>query len=105
MKDAGIDFEPKELKGQTGVVFGPKDFTETAQMVYKFAKLNEKFFKITGGFNLAEKKFLDAGMVQMIGSLPGREVLLGQLVFVLSGPIRNLMYVLQERAKKAELQN
>ena len=44
-----VQLNPKELEGQIGIVFSPKDIAETAQVVYKFGKENKENFKIVGG--------------------------------------------------------
>jgi large subunit ribosomal protein L10 len=96
----GMEFDPKKFAGQTGVVFSPKDIVETAGAVYQFAKTKKDKFKILGGFEVKEKKFIDGADVKRIGQLPGREVLLGQLVGMLVTPIRQLLYVLDQQSKK-----
>lgn len=100
LKEQGIDFDPKTLDGQLGVVFSPKDLVETAGVTYKFSKGKEAF-KILGGFNLKEKKFMEGAEVVRYGALPPKEVLLGQLVGMLTVPIRKFMTVLNEKAKKS----
>ena len=97
----GIEFDPKQFEGQTGVVFSPKDMVETSGTAYKFSKQN-KLFKILGGYEVSEKKFVPATEVVMIGQLPSREVLLGQLVYMLGSPIRSFLYVLSEKSKQTK---
>ncbi|MBI2278992.1 MAG: 50S ribosomal protein L10 [Candidatus Brennerbacteria bacterium] len=99
LKEQGIEFDPKSLAGQLGVVFSSKDLVETAGVTYKFSKGKESF-KILGGFDLKEKKFFEGVDVTRYGALPPREILLGQLVGMLTVPIRQFMTVLNERAKK-----
>ena len=97
----GVDFNPEQFDSQVGTIFTQKDIYEIISPVYKFSKEKEKRgFKILGAYDLAEKKFIDAETVVKIGKLPAREVLLSQLVGVLSAPMRILAYVIQERAKK-----
>lgn len=98
----GMVFDPKEFEGQTGVVFSPKDMVETANAVYQFAKQHEKrgFFKILGGFDVPAKLFISAADVTIMGKLPSRQVLLGQLVGMLASPIRSLLYVMDQKAKR-----
>ena len=72
---------------------------ETAGAVYKFSKQKEKL-KILAGFDLKGNKFIESEVVKRIGQLPGREVLLAQLVYMISAPIRQFMIVLNEKAKK-----
>jgi len=95
-----IEFPLKEFKGQLGVVFTPAEFfEEAASLVYKFSKTNQNF-KIIGGFNLKDKKFLEDDFVKMVGSLPNREVLLAQLVFMLTFPIKKFLFVLDQLSKQ-----
>ncbi len=102
LKDKGLDFEPKSFTGQTGVVFSPKDMVETAGAVHKFGKpfAAKNLFKISGGFEVKEKKFVDAEIVKRYGELPSREALLGQLAFMLTVPIKKLLFVMNEKTKK-----
>lgn len=99
-----MTFEPKEFQGQTGVVFSPNDMVTTANAVYQFAKQHEKsgFFKILGGFDVPAKAFVSADDVTAMGKLPGRQVLLGQLVGMLTSPLRSLAFVLDQAAKKSK---
>jgi len=100
---SGVDFNPEQFESQLGIIFSDRDISEIAGPVYKFYKdkdLAKKGFKILGAYDLLSKKFLEAETVIKIGQLPSREVLLSQLVGVLSAPIRMLMYVINERAKK-----
>lgn len=98
-KNAGIEFNTKEFPGQTGVVFSSKDIVETSAEIYKFSKQKE-LFKVLGGFDLESKAFVSASDIRRYGALPSREVLLGQLVFMLTSPIRSLLFVFNEKAKK-----
>lgn len=100
LEEGGIAFDPKSLNGQLGVVFSPKDLVETAGATYQFAKKREAF-KILGGFELKEKRFVGGADVVRYGALPTREVLLGQLVGMLTTPIRQFLFVLNEKSKRA----
>ena len=95
----GMEFTPSNFTGQAGVVFSPKDMVETAGVVARFSK-QKNILKITGGFDVLAKQFISAIDTKRIGELPGREVLLGQLVYMLGTPIRSFMVVLNESAKK-----
>lgn len=103
LKQNDINFDIKSLEGQTGVVFSPKDSLETAKVVYNFAKAYKakKIFKILGGWETESKKFLDTKEVELLGQLPSKEELLGQLVFMLTIPLKKLVFVLNEKVKKS----
>ncbi len=96
----GLEFDVKKFEGQMGVILSPKDFLETAGVAFKLSKQKEAF-KILGGFDSKDKKFLDGEFVRKIGQLPSHEVLLGQLVGMLTVPIKKFMFVLNEKAKRS----
>lgn len=99
----GVDFNPEQFDSQVGTIFTQKDIYEIISPVYKFGREKEKQgFKILGAYDLAEKKFIDAETVVKIGKLPSREILLSQLVGVLSAPMRMLAYILSEKSKTVE---
>jgi large subunit ribosomal protein L10 len=97
--EIGIKADPKKFEGQTGVVFSSKDIPETSQIIYKFAKQNKNKFKILGGVEVEEKNFLDGSEVEYIGRLPGREVLLGQLVGMIAALLKSFLFILNEKSK------
>ncbi len=86
------DIEPKALEGEIGVIFGYEDQIAPAKAAAKFAKENETF-KILKG--LLSGKVLEAKEVLALARLPAREQLLGQLAYVLNGPIQGLARVLE----------
>lgn len=98
----GIELDTKKLEGQAGVVFSPKDVVETSGVVYNFGKpfAKKNIFKILGGFDVKAKKFIEGSEIKKIGQLPPKEVLLGQLAFLLTVPIKKLLFVVNEKSKK-----
>ena len=102
LKEKGIEFDAKKLGGQVGVVFSPKDSLETANTVYQFGKpfRVKNIFNILGGFDLKNKRFMEKAEVETLGQLPSREVLLGELAFMLTVPIKKVLFVLNEKAKQ-----
>jgi len=94
-----IDFNPETLEGQLGVVLSDKSMEELAGPVYGFAS-KSKTFKILGGFEMDEKKFMESEMVEMIGKLPSRDVLISQVVGAIAAPLRAFLYVLSEKSKQ-----
>lgn len=92
LKNEGLDFDPKSLKGQMGLVFGLKDEVSPSRISYRFSKENEKF-KILGGY--FEKKFIALEDVINLASIPSREELLAKVVGSIAGPISGLVNVLQ----------
>ena len=99
----GIDFDPTTFESQVGAVYAPGDISSVASTVHKFAKdlaKEKKEFKILGAYDITGKLALSAEEFTVIAKLPTREVLLGQLVGVLTAPVRQFMVVLQEIGKK-----
>ncbi len=96
-----IDFNPKDFEGQAGVVFSPEEVYETSSLVYKSTGTAETF-KILGGFNVNEKKFIESEEIIKLGQLPSREILLSQLVGMVSAPIKMIMNVLEQKSKMVE---
>jgi large subunit ribosomal protein L10 len=94
-----VELPIEKFEGQLGVVFAPDDPEKVAGPIYKFSKTNENF-KIIGGIDLKEKKFLEADFVKMLGSLPSREVLLSQLAAMFTIPIKKLLVILNEKGRK-----
>jgi len=98
LKQNDIDVDPTEFEGQLGVIFSPQEIFDIAGDVFKFAK-EHKTFKVLGGYNIDAKEVLDFDYMERLSSLPSREVLLGQLVGMVSAPLRMMMLTLTERAK------
>ena len=96
----GIDFDPLKFEGQVGTIFGSGEIAEVVQPIYKFSK-DHPSFKLVGGLNIEKKEEVPFEMIQMIGSLPPREILLAQLMGTLTAPFRGLMYILSEKSKQA----
>ena len=101
LEKKGIDFNPEQFDLQLATIFSSNEISDIASPIYKFFKEQEKKgFKILGSYSLSEKMFSDAEMVKKIGQLPPREILLAQLVGMLSAPIKMFMYVLSEKSKQ-----
>jgi large subunit ribosomal protein L10 len=88
-----IDFNPEQFESQVGTIFAKESIESVAAPILKSG------LKILGGYDLLDKKFLDAEMVKFIGQLPPREVLLGQLVGMLATPIKMLLFILKEKGR------
>src|SRR3989344_7297670 len=103
-KNLNIDFDVKKFEGQVGTVLSPKHIADVAGPVYKFSREvigtdKKERFQILGGFDLTGKRFLEAQEVKMIGQLPPREVLLGQLLGAVSGPLKMFLNILDQKSK------
>ena len=111
LKEAGIDFDARKFKLSLGTVFSEADIEKISVPVYKlFASLEVPEGKakdvwvkhILGGYDLKNKVAVDATQIVYIGKLPPREVLLGQLLAMLTAPIRSFLYLLDEKSKQAK---
>lgn len=99
LKEKDIEFDPKQFESQVGTIFVKGNIEEVAEPIYKFSKEQEKF-KILGGLNISDKSFIPAQIIEIIGQLPSKEVLIAHLAGVLSSPLRAFMYVLSEKGRK-----
>lgn len=88
---------PAEFPGQVAIAFGD-DTVAPAKGIAEFGKKNDGLMSILGG--IFEGALTDASKMQMIGTLPGRETLLGMLANVLSAPVRSFAIAVSEVAKK-----
>lgn len=84
------------MEGPTGYVFSDDPVT-AAKILADFTKANPTM-KVKGG--LLNGRFIDAAEVQLIASLPPREVLLAQLVGQIQAPISGLVNVLNGPLRK-----
>jgi len=92
----GLDFVKPQ--GQLGVIFSSKDLETIAPPIYKFFE-PDNLLKINAGFDILNKKFLSADLIKSVGQLPSREVLMSQLLEVITRPLKMLLYVLKEKSK------
>ncbi len=99
LKNAGIEYNPKQFTGQAGTIFAKGDISEIAQVAYNFSK-GKQTFKLLGGLDLTKKESLSGAAVIAIGKLPSREVLLAQVLGGITGPMRKLLIGLNEVGKK-----
>lgn len=103
LKNAGFDVsDPSLLTGEIGVAVSLADEAAGPKALHQFAKEHEQL-KFIGGF--LGKDYLMREKIIALAKLPSRQELLGQilgsisaplygLVNVLSGNLRNLVYVL-----------
>lgn len=103
LEKAGVAFNPEQFETQLATIFSSADISEVAGPVFKFFKSKEKKgFNIYGAYDMEGTVFMDEVTTKKIGQLPSREVLLSQLVGVLSAPISMFLYILTERGKMVE---
>jgi large subunit ribosomal protein L10 len=107
---AGVGALGPQFKGPTAVALGYGDLRAPARLLLEFGRV-VRALEIKAG--LAEGRLLNAAEVRALAMLPGREVLLGQvlagvrsplvrLATVLRAPLRSLASVLDELRKQRE---
>ncbi len=92
-----IEGEIPELAGEVAVAYGA-DPIAPARGVQSFAKTRQDKLQILGG--VYEGKYASAALMLELASIPGREVLLGKLVNLLSSPYQRLVMTLDAISKK-----
>lgn len=97
LADSGKEV-PSKFEGEVGVVSGYGDELAVFRGSIEFSKKEKDAFKILGGF--FEGKFVDADIAERIGRIPGREALYAQLMGVVLGNTRKLVYVLDQVSKR-----
>lgn len=101
-KDVGLDIDPKTFDKEAAIAFGYEDEVAPARIVQNFAKEHEALIAFGG---VLENKFVPAEKVIELSKLPSKDELLAKVVGsikapvsgfvnVLSGNLRNLVYVL-----------
>jgi large subunit ribosomal protein L10 len=102
------------LEGPTAVAFGYGDISQLAKAFSDYVRTSKINLNVKGGF--MGNRLLSVEEITTLASLPPRDVLLGQvvggikgplymLVSALSGPVRGLQNVLQARIKQLEDNN
>lgn len=95
----GTEFEPlaKHLEGPTAVAFCKTDAALPAKILADFAK-NAEALQLKAG--VVEGTYYDEKGIQIIATIPSREVLLGKLLGSIQSPITNMARVLKQIAEK-----
>ena len=95
----GTKFEALEpnLEGPTALAVSKEDATAPARILAEFAKKADKL-ELKGG--VVEDTYYDAKGIQVIATIPSREVLLGRLLGSMQSPIANFARVLNQIAEK-----
>ena len=104
LKNKGIDFDPAtKFEQQAGMIASPLAIFEIAgkiQAIVKEIAKAKKELKIVGGVDLTTKKEITPLEFLVIAKLPSREVLLTQIAYMLTMPIKKVMVALNGRAKQ-----
>lgn len=97
----GTEFEPmsEKLEGPTAMAVSNTDASAPARILYEFAKKNTAL-ELKGG--VIEGNYYDEKGIQVMATIPSREVLLGRLLGSIQSPITNLARVLNQIAESKE---
>ena len=95
----GTEYEAlaKDLNGPTAVAFGLQDATAPARILNDLAK---KMPKLEFKSGVVEGTYYDQKGIQVIATIPSREVLISKLLGSLQSPITNFARVLKQIAEK-----
>lgn len=98
LNSCGFDGFEKVLEGPTAVAFGLEDAVAPAKIVADtMAKTNNKI-SVKGG--IIEGKQASVEEINTLSKIPAKPVLVGQLLGMLTSPMRSLAVALSEIAKK-----
>ena len=109
LKEKGIGIDLKQFKISVGTIFSRGNIEKIAGPAFIFfSKLEvpeggakDAWVKhLLGGYDLVKKESLDGARLVYIGKLPPREVVLAQLLGILTGPIRSFLYILDQKSKQ-----
>lgn len=97
----GTEFEALEphLEGPTALAVSKTDATAPARILAEFAKTADALELKAG---VVEGTYYDQQGIQVIATIPSREVLLGKLLGSIQSPITNFARVLNQIAEKTE---
>lgn len=90
-QEAGYEVDTKAMEGGVSLLTAEADEVMPAQIIAAFAKTHDKA-KMFGG--ILEGKLIDTVRVQELAKLPGKQQLLGQLVWTLNAPVSGFVNVL-----------
>ena len=97
LNELGYTDVEKYLEGTSAVAFGYEDELAPAKIVKDAANEN---CAMTVKFGIYNNKVVDDGVIKSLASIPSRETLLGQLVGLLSSPMRSLAIAIKAVADK-----
>lgn len=101
LNEAGYNGMDEVLKEPTAVAFSYEDATAAARIITDSSK---KLNKLTIKAGIVEGKIMDSDGIAQVAAIPPYNVLIGQLLGMLTHPMRSLAVVLSEVAKKKEEQ-
>ncbi|HEX8591182.1 MAG TPA: 50S ribosomal protein L10 [Candidatus Paceibacterota bacterium] len=98
LKEQGYQGEMPPIPGEIALAWSSEDPTIAARGVFDHGKKHKDSIAIRGG--VFEGKFLDAGAMTVIATIPPVPALRGMFVNVINSPIQGLAVVLNAIAEK-----
>ena len=89
--------EVPELAGEIAIAYS-KDEIASPREIYNFQKTHKGILNILGG--IFDGKFVNGAYMTELAMIPGSEVLLSKLAFLLKSPMQRLALAVSEIAKK-----
>lgn len=97
-EELSINFEPSLLEGTTAVAFSKEDVVAPAKIAVD-GETKYKVMKVKAGY--VEGKLCNEKEIKALASIPSKEVLVAQLLGMLTHPMRSLAVAINEIAKKS----
>ncbi len=94
---AEVEVAADLLTGPTAIAFGWRDEVAPAKLLTEFARRN-RVVQVKGG--LVGGRSMDAAQIDSLAQLPGREVLLAQLIGVIQAPVARALGAMQAPARE-----
>ena len=94
----GITFPATDFEGTTAVLFHANDEVAPAKIALDGSKKFNNNLKLKSGY--VNGKYFDLNEITALANIPSREVLVAQLLGMLTNPMRSLAVAVSEIAKK-----
>ena len=94
----GIEFPASDFEGTTAVLFHSSDEVAPAKIALDGSKKFNNNLKLKSGY--VSGKYFSTAEITALANIPSREVLVAQLLGMLTNPMRSLAVAVSEIAKK-----
>ena len=94
----GIEFPSSDFEGTTAVLFHSSDEVAPAKIALDGSKKFNNNLKLKSGY--VSGKYFNTAEINALANIPSREVLVAQLLGMLTNPMRSLAVAVSEIAKK-----
>lgn len=94
----GIEFPASDFEGTTAVLFHGSDEVAPAKIALDGSKKYNNTLKLKSGF--VAGKYYNTAEITTLANIPSRDILLAQLLGMLTNPMRSLAVAVSEIAKK-----